>query len=161
TLGHFADPRVGMVQVRWGHINREYSLLTQVQSVLLDGHFVLEHGGRHRACRFLNLDGPARAWRRSAIADAPCSAHDTLAQDPDLSHRATMRGWRFVCVQDVVPPAEVRVEMNAFKRQQHRWAKGSIQTARKLLPRILPSPLPLPIKVEAAFHLTANFAYPL
>src|SRR5262249_14633961 len=157
TLGHFADPRVGMVQVRWGHINREYSLLTQVQSVLLDGHFVLEHGGRNRAGRFFNFNGTAGVWRPTGSEDAGGWQHGTLTEDRDLSYRAQMRGWRFVFVQDVVSPAEVPVEMNAFKSQQHRWAKGSIQTCRKLLPRILASPLPLPIKVEAAFHLTANF----
>jgi cellulose synthase/poly-beta-1,6-N-acetylglucosamine synthase-like glycosyltransferase len=161
TLGHFADPGVGMVQVRWGHINRDYSLLTQVQSVLLDGHFILEHGGRNRAGRFFNFNGTAGVWRRTAIEDGGGWQHDTLTEDLDLSYRTQMKGWRFVFVQDVVSPAEVPVEMNAFKSQQHRWAKGSIQTCKKLLPRILASALPLPIKVEAAFHLTANFAYPL
>jgi cellulose synthase/poly-beta-1,6-N-acetylglucosamine synthase-like glycosyltransferase len=161
TLGHFQDPRVGMVQVRWGHVNRDYSLLTQVQSVLLDGHFVLEHGGRNRAGRFFNFNGTAGVWRREAIVDAGGWQHDTLTEDLDLSYRAQMRGWRFVFVQDVVSPAEIPVEMNSFKSQQHRWAKGSIQTCKKLLPTILASNLALPVKVEAAFHLTANFAYPL
>ena len=161
TLGHFDEAQVGMVQVRWGHVNREYSLLTQVQSVLLDGHFILEHGGRNRAGRFFNFNGTAGIWRRSAIDDAGGWQHDTLTEDLDLSYRAQLRGWRFVFVQDVVAPAEIPVEMNAFKSQQHRWAKGSIQTCKKLLPKILASELPLHIKIEAAFHLTANFAYPL
>jgi cellulose synthase/poly-beta-1,6-N-acetylglucosamine synthase-like glycosyltransferase len=161
SLGHFQDPKVGMVQVRWGHINRDYSLLTQVQSILLDGHFVLEHGGRNRSGRFFNFNGTAGVWRRTVIDDAGGWQHDTLTEDLDLSYRAQMRGWRFVFLQDVVSPAEIPVEMNAFKSQQHRWAKGSIQTCKKLLPRILASELPLPIKVEAFFHLTANFAYPL
>jgi cellulose synthase/poly-beta-1,6-N-acetylglucosamine synthase-like glycosyltransferase len=161
TIGHFQDPKVGMVQVRWGHINRGFSLLTQVQSMLLDGHFILEHGGRNRSGRFFNFNGTAGIWRREVIGDAGGWQHDTLTEDLDLSYRAQMRGWRFVFVQDVVSPAEIPVEMNAFKSQQHRWAKGSIQTCKKLLPRILASQLPLPIKVEAAFHLTANFAYPL
>ena len=161
TLGHFADPKVGMVQVRWGHVNRDYSLLTQVQSVLLDGHFILEHGGRNRAGRFFNFNGTAGIWRREAIGDAGGWQHDTLTEDLDLSYRAQMKGWRFVFVQDVVSRAEIPVEMNAFKSQQHRWAKGSIQTCKKLLPRILASELPLPIKIEATFHLTANLAYPL
>jgi len=159
TLGHFEDPKVGMVQVRWGHVNRGYSLLTQVQSVLLDGHFILEHGGRNRGGRFFNFNGTAGLWRREAIADAGGWQHDTLTEDLDLSYRAQLRGWRFVFVQDVVSPAEIPVEMNAFKSQQHRWAKGSIQTCIKLLPTILASDLPLPIKVEATFHLTANFGY--
>jgi cellulose synthase/poly-beta-1,6-N-acetylglucosamine synthase-like glycosyltransferase len=161
SLGHFEDPAVGMVQVRWGHINRDYSLLTQVQSVLLDGHFILEHGGRNRSGRFFNFNGTAGVWRRDAIADAGGWQHDTLTEDLDLSYRAQMKGWRFVFLQDVVSPAEIPVEMNAFKSQQHRWAKGSIQTCKKLLPRILASDLPLAIKVESVFHLGANFAYPL
>jgi cellulose synthase/poly-beta-1,6-N-acetylglucosamine synthase-like glycosyltransferase len=161
TIGHFQDPAIGMVQVRWGHVNREYSLLTQVQSVLLDGHFILEHGGRNRAGRFFNFNGTAGVWRREAIADAGGWQHDTLTEDLDLSYRAQMKGWRFVFVQDVVSPAEIPVEMNAFKSQQHRWAKGSVQTCKKLLPSILAADLPLSVKVEAAFHLTANFAYPL
>jgi len=161
TLGHFDDPRVGMVQVRWGHVNRDYSLLTQVQSVLLDGHFILEHGGRNRSGRFFNFNGTAGIWRREAIADAGGWQHDTLTEDLDLSYRSQMQGWRFVFVQDVVSPAEIPVEMDGFKSQQHRWAKGSIQTCKKLLPRILASDLPTSIKIEAAFHLTANFAYPL
>jgi cellulose synthase/poly-beta-1,6-N-acetylglucosamine synthase-like glycosyltransferase len=160
-VGHFTDPQVGMVQVRWGHINRDYSLLTQVQSILLDGHFVLEHGGRNRSGRFFNFNGTAGIWRREAIADGGGWQHDTLTEDLDLSYRAQMKGWRFVFVQDVISPAEIPVEMNAFKSQQHRWAKGSIQTCKKLLPRILASSLPTPVKVEATFHLTANFAYPL
>jgi cellulose synthase/poly-beta-1,6-N-acetylglucosamine synthase-like glycosyltransferase len=161
ALGHFEDPKVGMVQVRWGHINRGYSMLTQVQSMLLDGHFILEHGGRNRSGRFFNFNGTAGIWRREVIADAGGWQHDTLTEDLDLSYRAQMNGWRFVFVQDIVSPAEIPVEMNAFKSQQHRWAKGSIQTCKKLLPRILASSLPLPVKIEAAFHLTANFAYPL
>jgi cellulose synthase/poly-beta-1,6-N-acetylglucosamine synthase-like glycosyltransferase len=160
-LPHFSDPRVGMVQARWGHINRDYSLLTKIQAILLDGHFVLEHGGRNRGGRFFNFNGTAGVWRRTAIEEAGGWQHDTLTEDLDLSYRAQLRGWRFVFVSDLIAPAEVPVEMNAFKSQQHRWAKGSIQTCRKLLPRILQSNLPLGIKIEAFFHLTANFNYPL
>jgi cellulose synthase/poly-beta-1,6-N-acetylglucosamine synthase-like glycosyltransferase len=160
-LPHFSDPRVGMVQARWGHINRDYSLLTKIQAILLDGHFVLEHGGRYRGGRFFNFNGTAGVWRRTAIEEAGGWQHDTLTEDLDLSYRAQLRGWRFVFVSDLIAPAEVPVEMNAFKSQQHRWAKGSIQTCRKLLPRILQSNLPLGIKIEAFFHLTANFNYPL
>jgi cellulose synthase/poly-beta-1,6-N-acetylglucosamine synthase-like glycosyltransferase len=161
TLGHFADPRVGMVQARWGHINRDYSLLTEVQSIMLDGHFIMEHGARSRAGRFFNFNGTAGVWRRSAIADAGGWQHDTLTEDLDLSYRAQLRGWRFVYLPDLVTPAELPVEMNAFKTQQQRWAKGSVQVCKKLLPRILASPLPWREKVEATFHLTANMAYPL
>ncbi|MBI4486805.1 MAG: glycosyltransferase, partial [Acidobacteria bacterium] len=158
-MPHFTDPDVGMVQARWGHINADYSLLTKIQAILLDGHFILEHGGRHRSGRFFNFNGTAGVWRRTAVEDAGGWQHDTLTEDLDLSYRAQLRGWRFVFVPDVIAPAEVPVEMNAFKSQQHRWAKGSIQTCRKLLPRILRSNLPLAVKTEAFFHLTANFNY--
>jgi cellulose synthase/poly-beta-1,6-N-acetylglucosamine synthase-like glycosyltransferase len=161
TLGHFADPKVGMVQARWGHINRDYSLLTEVQSIMLDGHFIMEHGARSRSGRFFNFNGTAGIWRRSAIADAGGWQHDTLTEDLDLSYRAQLKGWRFVYLPDLVSPAELPVEMNAFKTQQQRWAKGSVQVCKKLLPRILASPLPWYEKLEAAFHLTANLAYPL
>jgi cellulose synthase/poly-beta-1,6-N-acetylglucosamine synthase-like glycosyltransferase len=160
-MPHFADPRVGMVQARWGHINQDYSLLTKIQSILLDGHFVLEHGARNLSGRFFNFNGTAGVWRRAAIDDAGGWQHDTLTEDLDLSYRAQLRGWRFVFLPDLIAPAEVPVEMNGFKSQQHRWAKGSVQTCRKLLPRILASDLPLKIKAEAFFHLTANFNYPL
>jgi cellulose synthase/poly-beta-1,6-N-acetylglucosamine synthase-like glycosyltransferase len=160
-LPHFADPKIAMVQARWGHINQDYSLLTKIQSILLDGHFVLEHGARNRSGRFFNFNGTAGVWRRVAIDDAGGWQHDTLTEDLDLSYRAQLRGWRFVFVSDVIAPAEVPVEMNAFKSQQHRWAKGSIQTCRKLLPAILTADIPLGVKAEAFFHLTANFNYPL
>jgi cellulose synthase/poly-beta-1,6-N-acetylglucosamine synthase-like glycosyltransferase len=158
-MPHFHDPKVGMVQARWGHINQDYSLLTKIQAILLDGHFILEHGGRHRGGRFFNFNGTAGVWRRVAIEDAGGWQHDTLTEDLDLSYRAQLRGWQFVFVPGVIAPAEVPVEMNAFKSQQHRWAKGSIQTCRKLLPRILASNLPFGVKAEAFFHLTANFNY--
>ncbi len=161
TVAFFGDPRIGMVQARWGHINQDYSLLTKIQSILLDGHFVLEHGARNRAGLFFNFNGTAGVWRRTAIGDAGGWQHDTLTEDLDLSYRAQLRGWKFVFLPDVIAPAEVPVEMNSFKSQQHRWAKGSIQTCRKLLPRILQSNLPLVVKAEAFFHLTANFNYPL
>jgi cellulose synthase/poly-beta-1,6-N-acetylglucosamine synthase-like glycosyltransferase len=157
---HFRDPQIAMVQARWGHINQDYSLLTKIQSILLDGHFVLEHGGRNRSGRFFNFNGTAGIWRRAAIDDAGGWQHDTLTEDLDLSYRAQLRGWKFVFVSDVIAPAEVPVEMNAFKSQQFRWAKGSIQTCRKLLPTILRSNQPLGVKAEAFFHLTANFNYP-
>jgi cellulose synthase/poly-beta-1,6-N-acetylglucosamine synthase-like glycosyltransferase len=160
-MPHFADPAIGMVQARWGHINQDYSLLTKIQSILLDGHFVLEHGGRNRSGRFFNFNGTAGIWRRLAIDESGGWQHDTLTEDLDLSYRAQLRGWKFIFVSSVIAPAEVPVEMNAFKSQQHRWAKGSIQTCRKLLPRLLLAKLPLSVKAEAFFHLTANFNYPL
>ena len=161
TVRFFTDPTIAMVQARWGHINQDYSLLTKIQSILLDGHFVLEHGGRNRAGLFFNFNGTAGVWRRTAILDAGGWQHDTLTEDLDLSYRAQLRGWKFLFLPDLVAPAEVPVEMNSFKSQQHRWAKGSIQTCRKVLPTILRSNLPLSVKTEAFFHLTANFNYPL
>ena len=161
TVQYFGDERIAMVQARWGHINQDYSLLTKIQSILLDGHFVLEHGGRNRAGLFFNFNGTAGIWRRTAITDAGGWQHDTLTEDLDLSYRAQLRGWKFVFLPGLVAPAEVPVEMNSFKSQQHRWAKGSIQTCRKLLPHILRANVPLGVKAEAFFHLTANFNYPL
>jgi cellulose synthase/poly-beta-1,6-N-acetylglucosamine synthase-like glycosyltransferase len=160
TLPHFStDPKIGMVQARWGHINQDYSLLTKIQSILLDAHFVLEHGARNRSGCFFNFNGTAGIWRRETIGSAGGWQHDTLTEDLDLSYRAQLAGWRFVFLSDLVSPAEVPVEMNSFKSQQHRWAKGSIQTCIKLLPRILGSKQPFSVKAEAFFHLTANFNY--
>jgi cellulose synthase/poly-beta-1,6-N-acetylglucosamine synthase-like glycosyltransferase len=159
TVPHFRDPRLAVVQARWGHLNQSYSLLTKVQAILLDGHFVLEHGGRNRSGCFFNFNGTAGVWRREAIVDAGGWQHDTLTEDLDLSYRAQLRGWTFKFLPDLVTPAEVPVEMNAFKSQQHRWAKGSIQTCRKVLPYVLLADLPLKVKAEAFFHLTANFNY--
>jgi cellulose synthase/poly-beta-1,6-N-acetylglucosamine synthase-like glycosyltransferase len=161
VLDYFTDTQIGMVQTRWGHINRDYSLLTQVESVLLDGHFMIEHGGRHFSGRFFNFNGTAGIWRRSAIETAGGWEHDTLTEDTDLSYRAQLAGWKFLYLPDVVCPAELPVEMNSFKTQQARWAKGLVQTGIKLLPRIMRSDLPWKIKVEAFFHLTANISYPL
>ena len=158
-IPYFREPKVAMVQARWGHINEDYSLLTKIQAILLDGHFVLEHGGRNRGGRFFNFNGTAGVWRRTAIDDAGGWQHDTLTEDLDLSYRAQLRGWQFVFVPSLLAPAEVPVEMNAFKSQQHRWAKGSVQTCCKLLPQILKSDLPFGVKAEAFFHLTANFNY--
>jgi cellulose synthase/poly-beta-1,6-N-acetylglucosamine synthase-like glycosyltransferase len=161
TIDYFTDRKVGMVQVRWGHLNRDYSLLTRLQSMLLDGHFVIEHTARHRSGRHFNFNGTAGVWRRAAILDAGGWQHDTLTEDLDLSYRAQMKGWRFVYLRDVTAPGELPVEMAAFKAQQHRWAKGSIQTGLKVLPRIWRSDLPFKVKSEATFHLTANLSYVL
>jgi cellulose synthase/poly-beta-1,6-N-acetylglucosamine synthase-like glycosyltransferase len=159
TVGFFSDEKVGMVQVRWGHLNREYSLLTQAQSILLDGHFMIEHTARNRSGCFFNFNGTAGVWRKTCIGDAGGWQHDTLTEDLDLSYRAQLKGWQFVFLPEVVAPAEVPVDMNAYKSQQHRWAKGSIQTMKKLLPTILRSKLPWGVKREAFFHLTNNVAY--
>jgi cellulose synthase/poly-beta-1,6-N-acetylglucosamine synthase-like glycosyltransferase len=160
TVHFFTDPKVGMVQVRWEHLNRDYSSLTQCQGILLDGHFVIEHTARNRSGAFFNFNGTAGVWRRETIRSAGGWQHDTLTEDLDLSYRAQLQGWNFVFLPQVTAPAEIPVEMNAFKSQQHRWAKGSIQTALKLLPRIFRRPdLSFHVKREAFFHLTANFAY--
>jgi cellulose synthase/poly-beta-1,6-N-acetylglucosamine synthase-like glycosyltransferase len=160
-VDHFTDPEVGMVQARWGHLNPDHSALTRVQSMFLDGHFVVEHTARNRSGRFFNFNGTAGIWRKRCIQDAGGWQHDTLTEDLDLSYRAQLRGWKFVFVPEHVAPAELPVEMGSLKAQQHRWAKGSIQTARKLLPRILRSDLPLRVKSESIAHLTANVGYVL
>ncbi len=159
TVHFFTDPKIGMVQVRWEHINRDYSALTQCQGILLDAHFMIEHTARNRSGAFFNFNGTAGIWRRESIVGAGGWQHDTLTEDLDLSYRAQLAGLEFVFLPQVTAPAEIPVEMNAFKSQQHRWAKGSIQTALKLLPRIFRAPLPRHVKREAFFHLTANFAY--
>ncbi len=161
VIDHFAEPGVGMVQTRWTHLNRDYSFLTQVEAILLDGHFVLEHGGRSRAGVFFNFNGTAGMWRRRAIGEAGGWQHDTLTEDTDLSYRAQLVGWKFKYLQDVECPAELPIEMTAFKTQQARWAKGLIQTSKKILPRVLKSDAPWHTKLEAWYHLTANISYPL
>jgi cellulose synthase/poly-beta-1,6-N-acetylglucosamine synthase-like glycosyltransferase len=161
TIHHFAAAKTGMVQTRWTHINRNYSLLTEVEAILLDGHFVLEHSGRARSGVFFNFNGTAGMWRRTAIEEAGGWQHDTLTEDTDLSYRAQLKGWKFVYLQDIECPAELPVEMTAFKTQQARWAKGLIQTSKKILPRLLKSDAPFHVKAEAWFHLTANLSYPL
>lgn len=161
SVHHFSDPRVAVVQGRWGHENAEDSALTRVQAMLLDGHFLVEHPARARTGRFFNFNGTAGLWRLDAIADAGGWHAETLTEDLDLSYRAQLRGWKFVYDPDLVVPAELPVEMNAFKTQQHRWAKGSIQVMRKVLPSVLRSDQPFHVKSEAFLHLTGNMAYPL
>lgn len=158
-IHHFSDPRIGMVQARWGHINRDYSVLTRVQAMMLDGHFIIEHIARNRSGRFFNFNGTAGMWRRSAIIDAGGWQHDTLTEDMDLSFRAQLRGWKFAYVPTALAPAEVPCEMNSFKGQQFRWAKGSAQTTKKLLLTVLRADIPFKVKLECLFHLTNNFAY--
>src|SRR5437588_2808217 len=161
TIHHFTDPKIGMVQTRWTHINRNYSFLTEVEAILLDGHFVLEHSGRARTGLFFNFNGTAGLWRRQAIEESGGWQHDTLTEDTDLSYRAQLKGWKFIYLQDVECPGELPVEMTAFKTQQARWAKRLIQTGKKILPRVLKSDEPFRVKLEAWYHLTANVSYPL
>jgi hypothetical protein len=160
TVPCFADPRVAVVQARWGHLNRECDLLTEAQALMLDGHFRVEQAARHAGGRFFNFNGTAGLWRRAAITDAGGWSADTLTEDLDLSYRAQLRGWRFVYLPDVVAPAELPVTASAFKSQQFRWAKGSVQVARKLLPEVLGARVGWRVRLEALLHLTSNFAYP-
>ena len=159
TMHRFRDERVGLVQTRWSYLNRGYSILTRVQAIMLDGHFVMEHGARNRSGRFFNFNGTAGIWRRECIEAAGGWQHDTLTEDLDLSYRAQLRGQRFIFLEEVTTPSELPVEMNAFKTQQHRWSKGSIQTAKKMLPPVWRSALPFRFKLEATYHLTNNMAY--
>ena len=159
SLPYFSDPAVGMVQARWEHLNRDYSLLTRIQSIFLDGHFVIEHTARHRSGRFFNFNGTAGIWRRRCLEEIGGWQSDTLTEDLDISYRAQLAGWKFVYLKDLTSPAELPVDMNGFKSQQHRWTKGSIQTGRKLLPAIFRSAYPWKVKAEAFFHLTNNFSH--
>ncbi len=161
VIHHFAEPDVGMVQTRWSHMNRDYSMLTQIEAILLDGHFVIEHGARVRTNDYFNFNGTAGMWRIQAIADGGGWQHDTLTEDTDLSYRSQLAGWRFKYLPDVECPSELPIEMTAFKTQQARWAKGLIQTSIKVLPLMFKSSVPRRIKSEAVYHLTANLSYPL
>lgn len=161
TVPYFADPKLAMVQTRWSYINRNYSPLTEVEAILLDGHFAIEHSSRYRSGLFFNFNGTAGIWRREAIESAGGWQHDTLTEDTDLSYRAQIRGWHFLYLPQIDCPSELPVEMNAFKTQQARWAKGLMQTAKKILPQIMRSDAPARVKAEAFFHLTANISYPL
>ncbi|HXZ14217.1 MAG TPA: glycosyltransferase family 2 protein, partial [Candidatus Sulfotelmatobacter sp.] len=161
TVPYFAAPKLAMVQTRWSYINRHYSPLTEVEAILLDGHFVVEHSARFRSGVFFNFNGTAGVWRRTAIDDAGGWQHDTLTEDTDLSYRAQLRGWQFIYLPEIDCPSELPVEMNAFKSQQARWAKGLMQTAKKILPRVFHADVPPAVKAEAFFHLTANISYPL
>ncbi len=158
-IPYFGDPEVGVVQSRWHHLNQDYSMLARAQAISLDGHFVIEHAARMSGGRFFNFNGTAGVLRKACVTDSGGWQSDTLTEDLDLSYRAQLRGWRFVFAPHVLCPSELPVEMNAFKAQQHRWVKGSIQVARKLLPEIWRSRVPLAVKVESSFHLTYNVAY--
>jgi glycosyltransferase involved in cell wall biosynthesis len=162
VVPHFIDdPRVGMVQARWGHINRDHSMLTRTQALMLDGHHLVENRARAAAGWLFNFSGTGGMWRAEAIESAGGWQHDTLTEDLDLSYRAQLAGWRFVYREDVVTPAELPEDISAFRAQQFRWAKGTVQTARKLLARLMQAELTPMQRIEAFFHLTPHFAYPL
>ena len=161
TIPYFyQDPRIGLVQTRWEHLNSEYSLLTRTQAMALDGHFVIEQDVRNKAGYFINFNGTGGVWRKAAIEDAGNWHTDTLTEDLDLSYRAQLRGWKFKYLNGVTSPAELPAEVNALKTQQFRWTKGAIETARKLLPSVWRSKLPLRVKIHSTFHLTNNFVFP-
>jgi len=162
TVDYFTDPRVGIVQVRWGYLNLNYSSLTKAQSILLDGHFLIEQASRFYGGMFFNFNGTAGILRKESIESAGGWQHDTLTEDLDLSYRAQLKGWKSIYLKDFIAEGELPVDINSFKSQQHRWAKGGIQTAKKLLPEIVRSKdLSLRVKIEAAFHLLGNLSYPL
>ena len=161
VVGHFRNPRIGMVQTRWGHLNRDHGLLTSIQALMLDGHHMVENRARFGSGAMFNFSGTGGIWRREAIESAGGWQHDTLTEDLDLSYRAQLAGWRFVYRSDVVTPAELPEELSAFRAQQYRWAKGTVQTARKLLGRVLAThELSWSQRIEAVFHMLPHFAYP-
>ncbi len=161
TVHFFADPKIGVVQTRWSYLNRDYNFLTEIEAMLLDGHFILEHGARSRAGYFFNFNGTAGILRVKMIQDAGGWQHDTLTEDSDLSYRAQLKGWKFAYLPGLDCPSELPVEMHGFQVQQSRWAKGLTQCARKLLPMIWRAPIPFRLKAEAFLHLTPNISYPL
>lgn len=154
TIPYFADPQLGFLQTRWGHLNRNYSLLTFLQSLSIDGHFMVEQFARYRGGFWFNFNGTGGVWRRDAILDAGGWTQDTLTEDLDLSYRAFFKGWKALYLRNVVSPAELPVTFSAYRRQQHRWAKGSLQCAYKLLPQVWRAPLRLGQKLQATLHLT-------
>jgi cellulose synthase/poly-beta-1,6-N-acetylglucosamine synthase-like glycosyltransferase len=152
--------KLGLVQTRWEHLNREYSLITRTQAIALDGHFVIEQAVRNRAGYFINFNGTAGVWRKECIFDAGNWEADTLTEDLDLSYRAQMKGWKFKYLINFTSPAELPAEINSLKSQQFRWTKGAIETAKKIFPKVIKSKLPLRIKMQSFVHLWSNIAYP-
>lgn len=161
TIGYFDSPEIGLVQTRWGHLNEDYSFLTKAQSFGIDGHFVIEQVARNGSGLWINFNGTAGIWRKDCIHSAGGWEHDTLTEDFDLSYRAELKGWKFLYLRDVVCKAEIPPTMNAYKAQQFRWCKGSIQTALKLMPRIFSAQIPTKTKVEAVTHLLNYSVHPL
>jgi cellulose synthase/poly-beta-1,6-N-acetylglucosamine synthase-like glycosyltransferase len=160
TLSFFSDKKIGMVQTRWEHLNGDFSLLTKAQALALDGHFVIEQSVRNKAGFFINFNGTGGVWRKECIEDAGNWQTDTLTEDLDLSYRAQLNGWKFVFLKDFTSPAELPSEINALKSQQFRWTKGAIETAKKILPLVWKSKVPLRVKLQSTFHLTNNLVFP-
>jgi cellulose synthase/poly-beta-1,6-N-acetylglucosamine synthase-like glycosyltransferase len=161
TVPYFANPKIGMLQTRWGHLNSDYSLLTRAQSMGIDGHFGVEQASRAWGGLFMNFNGTAGVWRKKAIEDAGGWQADTLTEDLDLSYRAQLEGWKLTFAPEVVCPAELPVSITAFKSQQHRWAKGSIQTAQKNLGRLFKTRVSPLVKIQAFLHLTHYMVHPM
>ncbi|NLT52272.1 MAG: glycosyltransferase [Ignavibacteria bacterium] len=160
TLSYFTNDRVGMVQTRWEHLNEDYSMLTKIQALALNGHFVMEQPVRNKAGFFINFNGTGGVWKKECIEDAGNWHSDTLTEDLDLSYRAQLRGWRFVFLRDFTTPSELPMEINALKAQQFRWTKGAVETAKKILPAVWKSDIPFRIKLQSTFHLTNNIVFP-
>jgi cellulose synthase/poly-beta-1,6-N-acetylglucosamine synthase-like glycosyltransferase len=160
TLSFFSDENVGMVQTRWEHLNSNYSILTKAQALALDGHFVIEQTVRNKAGFFINFNGTGGVWRKECIEDAGNWHSDTLTEDLDLSYRAQLNGWKFIFLKDFTSPAELPSEINALKAQQFRWTKGAIETAKKILPLVWKSKIPLRVKLQSTFHLSNNLVFP-
>ena len=161
TVPPFQNPMLGCLQTRWGHTNQQYNSLTQAEAMGIDGHFIIEQTVRSKNGFFLNFNGTAGLWRRACIEDAGGWQWDTLTEDLDLSYRAQMRGWKFDYLPDVIVPAELPPQVEAYKKQQFRWAKGSFQVVRKILPSVLRADLPLSVRIMAILHLTGYFVHPL
>ncbi|MDX1960627.1 MAG: glycosyltransferase family 2 protein [Leptospiraceae bacterium] len=161
TIGYFQDPQIGMVQTRWGHINQNYNLLTKAQGYGIDGHFMIEQVARNANNLWMNFNGTAGIWRKSCIIDAGGWEHDTLTEDFDLSYRAELKGWKFRYFKDIVCKAEIPAMISAYKSQQFRWCKGSIQTGVKLLPTIWNHDIDWKVKGEAIVHLINYSVCPL
>ncbi len=160
TLSFFSNDKIGMVQTRWEHLNGDYSMLTKAQALALDGHFVIEQSVRNKAGFFINFNGTGGVWRKACIEDSGNWHDDTLTEDLDLSYRAQLKGWKFVFLKDFTSPAELPSEINALKNQQFRWTKGAIETAKKILPKVWKSKIPLRVKLQSTFHLTNNIVFP-
>ena len=161
TIPYFyKDKKIGLVQTRWEHLNRDYSVLTKTQAIALDGHFVVEQAVRNRAGFYINFNGTGGVWRKESIEDAGNWEADTLTEDLDLSYRAQMKGWKLKYLVNFTSPAELPSEINSLRSQQFRWTKGAIETAKKIYPRVLKSDLPLKLKFQSFIHLCSNIAYP-
>src|SRR3989339_439247 len=160
TLRYFTTDKIGLVQTRWEHLNEDYSILTKIQALALNGHFVIEQTVRNKSGFFIQFNGTGGVWLKECIEDAGNWNADTLTEDLDLSYRAQLRGWKFVYLRDFTTPAELPAEMNALKAQQFRWTKGAIETSKKLLPLVWKSKIPMRVKLQSTFHLTNNLVFP-